>query len=212
VLAETLGLGFIIGLTGAIPPGPMLVVVINGSLKHGWKAGPLAVLGHVVVETGILAVIAMGVYSIVEAQYITKPIGMVGGFVLILFGALTISNLRHTQSIGESKLSTRSKLSTISAGALSSMSNPYFWLWWFTVGAMLVVSTTVYGILGAVLFIAGHWAADITWFAFVSISMQQGKKFLSPNMIRLVLVSCSLFMIAFGAWFFMDAVLPSPAV
>ena len=37
---------FLIGFSGAMMPGPMLGVAIDGSLKKGWIAGPMIVLGH----------------------------------------------------------------------------------------------------------------------------------------------------------------------
>ena len=205
MLAETFGLGFIIGLTGAVPPGPMLVVVIESSLKHGWQAGPLAVLGHVFVETAILFVIALGFTSIVSAQELSKPVGIIGGLVLVCFGILTIWKMKSSASLENGKKARYRNLSTISAGALSSMSNPYFWLWWLTVGTMLVVSTLSFGIIGAVLFIAGHWCADLAWYSAVSISLYHGKKVLTPGTIKIALVSCGIFMVLFGAWFFIGA-------
>ena len=85
------------------------------------------------------------------------------------------------------------------------MSNPYFWIWWLTVGAMLIISTLGFGIFGAILFIAGHWCADLAWFGAVSISLHHGKKVLTPGAIKIALVSCGIFMVLFGAWFFIDA-------
>ena len=95
MLPETLGLGFIIGLTGAVPPGPMLVAVINGALRYGWRAGPLAVVGHAAVELVIFVIIALGLTGAAAAHALARPIGMVGGCVLIGFGALTLRGLRH---------------------------------------------------------------------------------------------------------------------
>ncbi|MEA1895812.1 MAG: LysE family translocator, partial [Euryarchaeota archaeon] len=50
MIIESLTFGFVIGLTGAIVPGPMLFATIDASLRRGWIAGPEIVLGHALVE------------------------------------------------------------------------------------------------------------------------------------------------------------------
>jgi threonine/homoserine/homoserine lactone efflux protein len=49
---------FLIGFSGAMMPGPMLGVTIDGSLKKEWIAGPLAVLGHGILELILIIVMA----------------------------------------------------------------------------------------------------------------------------------------------------------
>jgi len=39
-IIEMLFIGFAVGLTGAMVPGPMLFATIESSLKIGWTAGP----------------------------------------------------------------------------------------------------------------------------------------------------------------------------
>ena len=57
---------FLIGFSGAMVPGTMLGVTIDGSLKKGWKAGPLIVLGHGILE--ILLIIVIALYQIVNVH------------------------------------------------------------------------------------------------------------------------------------------------
>lgn len=46
-ILKMLGIGFSVGLTGALVPGPMLFATIETSLKKGWTSGPLVVSGHI---------------------------------------------------------------------------------------------------------------------------------------------------------------------
>jgi threonine/homoserine/homoserine lactone efflux protein len=55
-MIKLLAIGFLIGLTGAVVPGPMLFATIEASLRRGWIAGPLIVLGHAAVEVLICGV------------------------------------------------------------------------------------------------------------------------------------------------------------
>lgn len=51
---------FLIGFSGAVMPGPMLGITIDGSLKKGWTAGPLVVLGHGILELSLITVMIFG--------------------------------------------------------------------------------------------------------------------------------------------------------
>ena len=63
---EALVVGFTVGLTGAMAPGPMLIATIEHSIKEGWRAGPKVVMGHATLEVGIFILIVYGVYSLVQ--------------------------------------------------------------------------------------------------------------------------------------------------
>ena len=123
-------LGFIIGLTGALAPGPTLIATINASLKRGWLAGPWVTLGHMVVELLMVLFILAGL-SILIGDY-TWIIAGVGGCALVIFGVLTLLESRHARI--DIVQDTSSTSGPFLAGVITSVSNPYFWLWWFTVG------------------------------------------------------------------------------
>jgi len=69
---------FMIGFSGAMMPGPMLGVTIDGSLKRGYLAGPLVVLGHGILELVLVIVMAFGLREFFENPKIAGLIGLVG--------------------------------------------------------------------------------------------------------------------------------------
>ena len=64
-ILSTVVLGFLIGLTGALAPGPTLVATINASLAGNWTAGLKVSLGHIIIETGIFFLIILDRKSVV---------------------------------------------------------------------------------------------------------------------------------------------------
>jgi threonine/homoserine/homoserine lactone efflux protein len=197
-----LGLGFLIGLTGALAPGPTLIATINSSLKGGWSMGPRVTLGHAVVELVMVLIIIAGV-SVAIGAY-SWVIAGVGGIALILFGILTITEARvATISFsGQSEASPRPFL----AGIITSVSNPYFWIWWFTVGSALLIGAYQGGAELAIAFILGHWGADLAWLTLVSASIHRGRFVLSERHYRWILGLCGLFLIVFGAYYLVSLV------
>jgi threonine/homoserine/homoserine lactone efflux protein len=126
-------------------------------------------------------------------------ISVVGGIVLIAFGALTIMQANTSAPVAQKADGIVS--GSFSAGVLSSASNPYFWVWWLAAGSALVLQSLEIGLLAAVFFVVGHWMADLGWFTFVSVSVSRGKEIISDSVYRKILAACGIFLIGFGAWF-----------
>ncbi|MDF0590605.1 LysE family transporter [Candidatus Methanocrinis natronophilus] len=197
---ETLILAFAIGLTGALAPGPTLVATINSSLQRGWTVGPKVATGHAIAEMGVFLMIALGVATVVEDH--TATVAVVGGSALILFGLLTMKGSRTaTMKISQGHAASNPYI----AGALTSVSNPYFWIWWMSIGSALVLAELREGLLLAMIFMIGHWGADYGWYTFVSTSLHRGRTFLSEANYRRVLALCGAFLVLFGASYLFGA-------
>ena len=190
-------LGFIIGLTGALAPGPTLIATINASLKRGWLAGPWVTLGHMVVELVMVLFILAG-HSILIGDY-TWIIAGVGGCALVIFGVLTLLESRHARI--DLVQDTKSTSGPFLAGVITSISNPYFWLWWFTVGSALLIGAYQGGIMLVLAFIIGHWAADLGWLTLVSAGIHKGKFILGEKEYRAILAACGVFLVCFGGYY-----------
>ncbi|HUU76381.1 MAG TPA: LysE family transporter [Methanoregulaceae archaeon] len=196
---QMLLLGFLIGLTGALAPGPTLIATINASLKGGWTVGPRVTLGHAVVEMFMVVLIVMGL-SVAIGEY-SEIIAGIGGIALAAFGILTLQESRHASIEISDNTTVGGGRGPFFAGVLTSISNPYFWLWWFTVGSALLLGAITGGILSATFFILGHWAADLGWLTLVSASIHKGRFFLGERQYRVILGLCGIFLIFFGGYF-----------
>ena len=195
-------LGFLIGLTGALAPGPTLIATINASLKGGWTMGPRVTLGHIAVEILMVVLIIAGLTVLIGGY--SWLIAIIGGTALVIFGILTILESRHVQINPSSPAPApdeKSSSSPFISGAVTSISNPYFWLWWLTVGSSLMIGAYAGGILSAGAFILGHWGADLGWFTLVSVSIHKGRFFLGEREYRWTLAVCGVFLVLFGGYY-----------
>ncbi|MBN1134926.1 MAG: LysE family transporter [Methanosarcinaceae archaeon] len=193
--------GFTVGLSGALVPGPMLFATIETSLKNGWLAGPSVVMGHAVLEFAICVLVVLGMTSLVGSSVISA-ISVIGGVFLIIFGLMTIKGASDASEAFDTSSGITS--SPVTAGLITSVSNPYFWLWWITAGSALVLKGLEIGILAAVFFVIGHWLADLCWYCAVSVSFSRGKTLMSHATYKWILTACGVFLILFGGWFVLD--------
>ncbi|MDD5474844.1 MAG: LysE family transporter [Candidatus Methanoperedens sp.] len=198
-IPEMLLIGFAVGLTGAMAPGPMLFATIESSLKTGWTAGPKVVFGHALLELFTCTLIIAGMTAVVNDSVI-RAISLAGGISLCIFGGLILKERKNAR-LG---IKTQPGIANPAlAGIITSASNPYFWLWWLSAGSGLIMEGLKTGLIGAGVFVAGHWMADGAWYSLVSVSFSRGKTLMSPGAYRGILIICGLFLIVFGLWFVM---------
>jgi threonine/homoserine/homoserine lactone efflux protein len=189
-------LGFVIGLTGALAPGPTLVATINASISGDWTTGLKVSLGHAIVELFLVILILLGLATV--ALPYTTVIAGIGGIALVIFGILTIK--------GSRKATMRtSEVQTIAnpymAGLVSSAANPYFWIWWLSIGSAMVIAGLEGGLALAGAFMVGHWSADIAWFTLVSTGVSKGKTLFSDTVYQKIMGLCGIFLIVFGVYY-----------
>ena len=91
--------------------------------------------------------------------------------------------------------------SPFAAGVITSISHPYFWLWWLTVGAGLVLMGLEISLVAAFIFLLGHLMADLSWYTLVSSAFSRGKSLMSEGTYQNLLMGCGLFLMVFGVWF-----------
>jgi len=200
-------LAFALGLTGALAPGPTLVATINASIVGGWTMGPKVTLGHMLSELVVVLLIVAGLATV--ALRYTTAVAVIGGVALILFGILTITGSRGASLAGNGTGTSAVVANPYLAGFFTSVANPYFWIWWLTVGSAMVIAGLAGGIFLACVFMAGHWCADLGWFTVVSTGISKGKTILSDTTYRLIMIACGIFLVLFGAWYLVRVVIPS---
>lgn len=203
---KALLLGFSVGLTGALVPGPMLFATIELSLKKGWLAGPQVVFGHIIVEVALYILILLGAASFFGSGVISA-IFLIGGLSLLVFGLLTLKDARAAASSARTSQDSsglRLTSNPVLIGLVTSVSNPYFWIWWLTAGGALVLKEYELGIIFAMAYMLGHWTADLSWFTVISGSFSRGKALLSQKTHRYILYTCGIFLVIFGFYFMLN--------
>lgn len=201
-LVEVFLFSFLIGMTGALAPGPTLVATITASIRGGWISGPKVTLGHIVIEAVVALLILAGVATVVQGY--TQLIAGIGGCALIGFGVLT---LRSASSASFHQGPADSAQGPYLAGLLTSAANPFFWIWWLSIGSGFLIDALSTGVLAVVAFMAGHWAADLGWFTAVSTGVHRGGEVLPEPAYRMVLRGCGVLLVLFGGYYLSTLVL-----
>jgi len=189
-----------ISLSGGMMPGPVLAITIERSYKSR-GAGPLIAIGHGIIEIPLIISMYFGLSNFFKLTPVQTFIGVIGGGMLIYMGINTIK----TRDNNTYKKKNPSHGSVI-GGVITSAANPYFFLWWATVGAALIIKSTVFGVVVFILFIITHWLCDLGWYSIVSIGIYKTGSFGNRRLNKIILNICSLLLLGFGLYFIISVI------
>jgi len=189
---------FTIALSGALTPGPLLATVIHHSGKHGFKTGPLVILGHAILEIIMVTLLVLGFGNMVNNPEILKGISITGGIILAFFGGHMLKDAKiMAKDTGKAEPHSTNLVIT---GFIISVSNPHWTIWWLTVGLGLVLAANKNGPAALAVFFAGHILADLAWYSIISFAIAKGKKFISESTYSVVIAVCGITLICFGLY------------
>ena len=170
-----LGIGFAVGLSGAMMPGPLLIYTVQESIRRGKWVGALVILGHAIVEVFVFLLLVFGFLSFLSTPDFTKAVSIIGGASLILMAALSMKDINSKVELKIKK----EKHGLIAGGIIFTAFNPGFPIWWMTAGTRLLMEGfDRMGIVGMIIVLVGHWGADLGWFLFISLTASKGSRFL----------------------------------
>jgi threonine/homoserine/homoserine lactone efflux protein len=190
---------FLIALSGALMPGPLLTYTVAEAARRGFWAGPLIMLGHGFLEMGLLILLLLGIGAIINQPVIMGVIALSGAGILwwLGYGLITSARNSHLTLTGAQER----VLHPFWAGIIMSLANPYWLIWWITLGLGYVLFAYKYGLWGVIFFFIGHFLADLGWYSLVSLAVAQGKRFISDQVYHGFMLVCALFLMVFGCYF-----------
>ena len=190
----------VISLSGAMAPGPMFAVTLAKSYRSPW-AGTQISLGHAIIEVPLILLIYFGFARFFEAAMVQLVLSIVGGGMIIWLGVALFRARTEVVHQGRDL-----SYNAITAGIVLSALNPFFLLWWATVGSMLIMKVVDYGAAGLVAFTAVHWSCDLVWLTIVSVLIYRTQALWGKRFQEGLFIACSLLLVGFGGWFIVSGI------
>ncbi len=185
-----------ISLTGVMMPGPLFAAAIEKGYKDE-RAGIKVAIGHGIVEFPLMALIIVSLDYVFENDYVKLGIGLVGGTLMLYLGASMYKARRDIALTGKGAI----PYGPVVAGVITTATNPYFLLWWATVGAVLVLNAQFFGAIIVLVFAVVHWSCDLGWYMLTTFVVHRTKHLWTPRVHAIVFGSCGALMSAFGVYF-----------
>ncbi len=188
-------------------PGPLLAVDVAESPSKGYITGPILTGGHAIAELAVVILLSLGLAALAENRAISGGIGIVGGAMLIFMGIgmlydLIRKKIEMKQDPSQAKKSGR----LVFDGIVTSLSNPYWFVWWATTGSAFLVKSLDHGAVGPAVFYVGHILSDLVWYSLVAFLVWRGRKLIVGQGYKFLIGICGLFLIYLGGSFIYDGI------
>ncbi len=210
-LALLFWVGFSIGLSGALIPGPLLAYTLDESLRRGRWTGFKVIVGHVLVEVVVVLLFVYGLLHFLDDPIVFSCVSVLGGLFLLYTSYELFREARRGTGVEDFAMGRNVAYPTIVGGILFTCLNPAFPLWWVTVGSrMLLEGLRQAGMAGVWTIVCGHWLADFGWYVLVGVTTHSKKDtLLERGWLHILKRALAVFLACIGAYFMYTGLSPS---
>ncbi len=189
---------FVVAFSGAMMPGPLMTATISESAIRGPWVGPKMIAGHAMLEILLLVALFFGLEPLFKKELFFIIVSLVGGGIMIWMSYGMIRSIPELEISAGTATSKRTNL--YMAGILMSLANPYWIIWWATIGLGYVLISKVQGITGVIFFFVGHILGDLVWYSAISFAVGKGRQFFSNRTYKILVGACAVFLVGFAVW------------
>ena len=191
----------LISSSGVMSPGPLFATNVMYGIRDGTRAGIKMAVGHTMVELPLILLLGAGLISFESFPQFRVAVSIVGALGLFAFAALQV---RSAMGRG-SQEPARQGYGPLLAGVMLTALNPFFILWWLTIGIKLISDAlALWSFAGLVILFGLHIWMDYAWMGAVGFASKKGSKFMSARVRRILTVLLSTVLVYFGVVFLTD--------
>ena len=190
-----------ISASGVMAPGPLFAANITYGLKQGTKAGIKIAVGHTIVELPLIILLGVGVFSLESFPEFRPTITILGAITLFVFAGIQIKSiLKQDKIIHENQRS-----NPIIIGIVFSALNPFFIIWWITIGFKLISDAMImWSFFGMLILFVLHIWMDFVWLGATAFLASKSSKLIRNKGYKILIIGLSFALIYFGITFLLE--------
>ncbi|WP_420545029.1 LysE family transporter [Nitrosopumilus sp.] len=190
-----------ISASGVMAPGPLFAANMTYGLKHGTRSGIKIALGHTIVELPLIILLGVGVFSLESFPEFRPTITILGAITLFVFAGVQIKSvLKQGKFVQQNQ-----KNNPIIVGIAFSALNPFFIVWWITIGFKLISDAMMmWSFFGILILFALHIWMDFVWLGATAFLASKSSKLIRNKGYKILITGLSLTLIYFGITFLLQ--------
>ena len=191
----------VISASGVMTPGPLFAANISYGLREGTKSGIKMAIGHTIVEFPLVILLGLGVFSLETFPEFRTIISIVGAITLFVFALVQIKTVLQNNK----DITSTPKHGPLVTGIVISALNPFFIIWWLTIGYKLISDAMlIWAFSGIMIVFFLHIWMDFAWLGGISFLASKSSKILSSRNYKFIMIGLSLLLVYFGITFLVD--------
>ena len=229
-ILEFAGEVVLLSASGVLSPGPLFLANLIYGSKQGYHAGFKIAYGHTIVELPLLILLASGIFGLsvfTPGNGTIRIVGLIGGIAIILFSVAQIgSSLKKSRAAGDitnnnfqingrtihffsKKINERLVRGPLIVGIVFSALNPFFLIWWLTIGLKLISdSVYLFGVVeGVFILFSFHIWMDYAWLVITAYLISKGQSILKLRYYYLSIICISIVLISYGCYLIVTNIL-----
>ena len=192
--------GLLLGAPSGLAPGPMLLLVISETLRHGKRAGvkvaciPLLTDAPIVLASGLLFT------KITNMNILLGGIPIIGSIFLLNLG------IKSLLAANSEFLDYTPRPLLLKEIMVANLTNPNPYLFWFTVGAPIMVRSFQHNLSKGLSFLVSFYLGLVGIKLILAIAAGKSRDFLKGFLYRSTMQLLSLMLICFAIYLMLDGI------
>lgn len=195
-----------VSASAVLAPGPLFLTNMLYGTRQGVRSGIKLAYGHTMVELPLIILLGTGLFSLASLSRYGEIIGLVGGIGMLCFAFMQIVNVAKKER-STNAIAPDNKNNPFIAGIAFSALNPFFLIWWFTVGLKMIADSAMFGFAAGIAILFGfHIWMDYAWLAATAYLASRGSLVLKSKYYRILLVGFAAVLVYYGITFIIEAI------
>lgn len=193
-----------VSASGVLAPGPLFFMNLLFGTRFGMLSGFKVANGHAIVELSLIVFLAAGLITFDSARKYSDIIALIGGVAILAFAAMQICSIIRQKSCFAAKGNSdiASSKGPFAGGVMMTALNPFFLIWWFTIGLKLILDSAAFGLVtGLALLFATHIWMDYAWLGGTAYLASRGSRLLKSRYYPLLIATLSAVLVYYGISF-----------
>ena len=190
--------GTLLGLSAGFTPGPLLTLVISETLQHGTRAGVKVALAPVLTDLPIIALTLFVLGKLTGFNTVMAGVSFLGGLVVKFLG---YQGLR-TKGLVINPAAPKS--GSLFKGVIVNLLSPYPYLFWFGVGAPIMLKAADLSLAAAAGFVLTFYVLLVGSKLVLALLVGRSRTLLTGRAYLLVMRGLGLLLVLFAIFLFRE--------
>ena len=198
VVWSAIGAGTLFGLSGGFSPGPLLVLVISETLRHGLRVGIMVAITPLLTDFPVMVVAILLLNQLTHFDLLLGGISLAGAVFLLRIGWLSLKTAPIIPGEGEVRPH------SIGTRMMTNYLNPSMYLFWFTVGAPFLVRSSRTDFWPGIVFTLSFYVSIIGAKSLVALGISRSSRLTEGIWYPRIMKLLGIFLMGFSLVFVKD--------